>query len=91
MGSVWVDASALLSDFVGDNSLWLHDWLMSSWPLAKNLKRKAENFQGRGYLEGLVEAALAVHLMGQHTEFIWDEKKRLIKNSFLLWKITIFY
>lgn len=57
---------------------------MSSWPLAKNLKRNAKNFQGGGYLEGLVEADLAVHLMGQHTEFIWDEKKRLIKNFFLL-------
>ena len=37
---------------------------MFSWSLAKNLKRKAGNFQGGGYLKDLGEVALAVHLRG---------------------------
>lgn len=44
--------------------------LVLSWSLVQNLKRKAENFQGGYYVEGLGGVALAVHLRGEHAEFL---------------------
>lgn len=37
---------------------------MFNWSLAKNLKKKAGNFQSGGYLKALGEVALAVHMRG---------------------------
>lgn len=57
---------------------------MSSWSSAENLRRKAENFQGGGFLEGLGEVALPVYLENNILNFFEMRKKMIDEKVFSL-------